>query len=336
MTADGTATTGAAPFAVAPDVRALARGMSAVECLATLVTKGMPLERLVPRPLGVGTASGDEVRWQHPAVGELLHEGPLTLGLPGASIADLLPGYLTGPATGSTVAVGLDLAPFPTDAHLLAAPLDAAMLRAEVAAVLEARRLEMPYGSPAVVDRLLAAFGFQDPVPAPAGAAAAASLSADERALLLRLMPFLADLMGTNAGAELALRAVLGAPVTVRCRQPRTTPVPRELQSRLGSAMLGVDFLPGCELQEANGYLVTIGPVSAARCLALRSPQERRKQALLLEWLLPQGGAIEVRLVVDEADRRLQLGAGQRHAVLGVTTWTCPRDTARSQLRESP
>lgn len=322
----GTAEPGIRPWSV-PDLVAAASEASARELMASLVELGLPLTRILPRALGSGTELRSGLAWHWPQAGELLEDAPLIVGLGDASIADRLPAPVIG-ATRRTA--GIMPPPLESDAHLLVAPLDAALVRCEVEGVLQLRSIESPQASPAMVDLLLAAFGF------PVDPAEPELFTTAERALALRLMPFLTDWLGTVRGAALVLHAIWNVPIQVEDRQPRRRAVPQHLRARLGRAALGTETWIGTEVCEAHGYRVTIGPVPTAVAVDLGSPHRRRQLQRIMQWLLPVGGAVVVKTMVAAEDRGFVLGKRQPRAVLGLTTWTALRHPARNRQPASP
>lgn len=308
-----------------------------LEAAGKAMGDGLSAENLVLRAFGhSGAAWPDAVCWQ------VADQRGLVLALARDSVADWLPpsvvGSLSAPAADpNRIDITSDrdlLRLFASDSHLLLAPVDNALLTVEVEAHRESWKIEDPYDDPETVACLLTSFGLQDRI-GPVDGHVGPVLTADELALILRLLPFLHALRGTVQGAELALQAVLGCEsVKVEDRQLREVAVPEPLRSRLGVSRIGVDLVPGATMRAANGYRIAVGPASEALVRSLLDPMVRRKIDALTSWLLPLGGTIEIVTVVLKRDRQFRIGTDKAAARLGLTSWTPPKDAAK--LTEGP
>lgn len=302
---------------------------NALEAAGQALAAGLPSDNLVLRAFGCsGAARPDSVCWQ------ASDSRAVVLALARDSVAEWLPPGVVGSLDAlkedpSKVADQDLLRFFATDAHLLFAPVDNALLQVEVAAHRESWKIEDPYEEPETVVALLRAFGLEDRVTSGSGATDSV-FTEQELALVLRLLPYLHALRGTVQGASLALSAVLDCPVAVEDRQERVIAVPEPLRSRIGVSRIGVDLVPGAVMRVANGFRIVVGPAREEQVRSLVEPSVRRKIEALATWLLPLGGAVELVSIVEPEGRRFLLGDGEASARLGLTSWTPPIGTART------
>ncbi|WP_374948625.1 type VI secretion system baseplate subunit TssG [Mucilaginibacter sp.] len=95
-----------------------------------------------------------------------------------------------------------------------------------------------------------------------------------------------------------------------------------QMEGRLGSCTLGVNFIAGNVYEPEEELLIKVGPISAQQMLTFL-PGTTTAEALnvLLNYLVPLGIATEMVFDVEPEYQKLVLGVGHDNACLGFTTY---------------
>jgi type VI secretion system protein ImpH len=95
-----------------------------------------------------------------------------------------------------------------------------------------------------------------------------------------------------------------------------------QLATKLGSGVLGVNFIAGQVIEPEEELMITIGPVTANQMLNYL-PSTRTAQALevLLSYFIPLQTTVNTRYVVKPDYQKTVLGFDQENSCLGFTTY---------------
>lgn len=95
-----------------------------------------------------------------------------------------------------------------------------------------------------------------------------------------------------------------------------------QFETKLGSGVLGVNFIAGTVDEPEEELMLTIGPLSAAEMLSFL-PGTRSAQAMdvLLSYFIPVQTGIHIKHIVQPDFQKMILGPGEENACLGFTTY---------------
>ncbi|OKS87555.1 type VI secretion system baseplate subunit TssG [Mucilaginibacter polytrichastri] len=96
----------------------------------------------------------------------------------------------------------------------------------------------------------------------------------------------------------------------------------KALETKLGSGVLGVNFIAGQVNEPEEELIITIGPLTAKQMLEFL-PGTRAAEAMdvLLSYFIPLQTGISTRYVAEPDYQKLVLGLGEENACLGFTTF---------------
>jgi len=96
----------------------------------------------------------------------------------------------------------------------------------------------------------------------------------------------------------------------------------KQFETKLGSGVLGVNFIAGTVDEPEEELVITIGPLSAQEMLAFL-PGTRSAQAMgvLLSYFIPLQTGINIKHIVQPDFQKMVLGPGEENACLGFTTY---------------
>jgi hypothetical protein len=95
-----------------------------------------------------------------------------------------------------------------------------------------------------------------------------------------------------------------------------------QFETKLGSGVLGVNFIAGTVDELEEELVITIGPLSAGEMLTFL-PGTRSAQAMgvLLSYFIPLQTGISTKYIAQPDFQKLVLGLGEENACLGFTTF---------------
>jgi type VI secretion system protein ImpH len=95
-----------------------------------------------------------------------------------------------------------------------------------------------------------------------------------------------------------------------------------QFETKLGSGVLGVNFIAGTIDEPEEELLITIGPLTASEMLTFL-PGTRSAQAMevLLSYFIPLQIGISNKYIVQPDFQKMVLGPGEENACLGFTTY---------------
>lgn len=94
------------------------------------------------------------------------------------------------------------------------------------------------------------------------------------------------------------------------------------MQTSLGKAALGIDFIAGQLIEPEEELYVAVGPLSASKMIDFL-PGERSAICIdvLLSYFIPMQTGVNVNLLATPASKKIIIGAQQENARLGYTTY---------------
>ncbi|MDN5286880.1 MAG: hypothetical protein JWR38_3154 [Mucilaginibacter sp.] len=96
----------------------------------------------------------------------------------------------------------------------------------------------------------------------------------------------------------------------------------KEMQTSLGGAALGVNFIAGMIVEPEEELQVSVGPLSASKMVAfLPGEPFARSIDVLLSYFIPMQMEIKINLQAEPASQQLIIGGKQVNARLGYTTY---------------
>ncbi|MEZ2336857.1 type VI secretion system baseplate subunit TssG [Mucilaginibacter sp. RCC_168] len=97
---------------------------------------------------------------------------------------------------------------------------------------------------------------------------------------------------------------------------------PANMQTSLGKAALGIDFIAGQLIEPEEELHVTVGPLSASKMIDFL-PGERSAICVdvLLSYFIPMQTGVKINLLAAPASKKIIIGVDQDNARLGYTTY---------------
>ncbi|GGH01398.1 type VI secretion system baseplate subunit TssG [Mucilaginibacter phyllosphaerae] len=96
----------------------------------------------------------------------------------------------------------------------------------------------------------------------------------------------------------------------------------KALETKLGTGVLGVNFIAGQVYEQEQELIINIGPLTAAQMLSFL-PGTRSAEALdvLLSYFIPLSTTVNTSYLVGPDDQKMVLGFDAENACLGFTTY---------------
>jgi predicted component of type VI protein secretion system len=128
-------------------------------------------------------------------------------------------------------------------------------------------------------------------------------------------LPFISDILSIMFKVDFDLEYRLRTDAT-----PSTEA--QALETKLGSGLLGVNFIAGLMSDEEEELFINIGPLTATQMLSfLPGTQSAEALDVLLSYFIPLSTTINTNYLVGPDNQKMVLGFGDENACLGFTTY---------------
>lgn len=148
-------------------------------------------------------------------------------------------------------------------------------------------------------------------------------LEEEQKAILIQLLPHLPDIVGNWTLTEQWLSLFLKTPIRVVELSPPQYTLPEGLQTRLGSGLLGQDFVLGNTFSDGIPSIQIFIEGLTADTIGAYLPSGKNRILLeeeLLNILLPIETPYDISLKLNTPSKEFKIGALSNNAILGYTT----------------
>ncbi|WCT10476.1 type VI secretion system baseplate subunit TssG [Mucilaginibacter jinjuensis] len=143
--------------------------------------------------------------------------------------------------------------------------------------------------------------------------------------ILMHVLPVIHEQRNNLPFISNVLSIMFNANISLQYQFNDSKPLPasaKALETKLGSGVLGVNFIAGLVNEPEEELTITIGPLSAKQMLTFL-PGTRSAEALdvLLSYFIPLQTGIITKFIAEPEYQKLVLGFGEENACLGFTTF---------------
>jgi len=148
-------------------------------------------------------------------------------------------------------------------------------------------------------------------------------LDEEQKAILIQLLPHLPDIVGNWTLTEQWLSLFLKTAIRIVELSPPQYTLPEHLQTRLGSGLLGQDFVIGTTFSDGIPSIQILIEGLTADTIGAYLPSGKNRILLeeeLLKILLPIETPYDISLKLNRPSKEFQVGTSSNNSILGYTT----------------